>query len=187
MSDDSLSSLLPTIDIAAFERTADGSFTPAAPTPRWFRRLGDVTFPFLGHILEEANQFWGGRAPGFREWGPCAEVDEAGREFHYKVTAVTVPDKQFLLFQLDPASDRLRAALQKARDQNLAVGQEGRALGTLALEARRAADEIREGVVELQADAAKGRQADRLVTLSTRSADLVNDLDELVRALHLQL
>src|SRR5687767_13317532 len=71
-------------------------------SPPWFWRLATETFPFLGHILEEANEFWESEASGSREWGPCADTDESGREFHYKVIAVTVQGKAYLLFQLDP-------------------------------------------------------------------------------------
>lgn len=186
MIEQSLASLLPAIDIAAFERTPDGSFTPVAPAPQWFGRLADVTFPFLGHILEEANQFWGGRAPGIQEWGPCAEVDDAGGEFHYKVTAVTAADKQYLLFQLDPASDRLRKTLQTIRDERLALEQDGRALATMAFEARRVAAEMREAVLEQLETVEKHPQDEWLSTLSTRSADLVRRLDDLARALQIQ-
>ena len=89
MSEDLLKSLLPALHIAAFERREDGSFTSLAPPPAWFGRLvADPAFPFLGHILEEANVFWRSGGPGLREWGPVAEVDASGAEFHYKVAAV---------------------------------------------------------------------------------------------------
>jgi hypothetical protein len=121
MSDDVLTKLLPAIEIAAFKRAPDGSFALVAPSPRWFARLvSDTTFPFLGHILEEATLFWQRGAAGTREWGPCAEVNEVGREFHYRVMAVQADAGQFLVFQLDPGSDRMREVLQKVRDQALA-------------------------------------------------------------------
>ena len=120
MSDDDLTKLLPAIDIAAFRRTPDGSFTAVAPPPKWFGRLvADVTFPFLGHVLEEAALFWKSAASGVREFGPGVEVNEAGEEFHYRVLAMTVGRSQFLLFQLDPGSDRIREVLQKVRGQAL--------------------------------------------------------------------
>ena len=90
MSEQVLSTLLPALTMAAFERRADGAFASVAPPPPWFTRIAsDPTFPFLGHILEEANHFWQRGTSGTSEWGPCAEVDETGKEFHYKVTAVT--------------------------------------------------------------------------------------------------
>ena len=122
MSDESLKLLLPAIDVAAFERTPDGAFLSVAPSPPWFARLvGDVTFPFLGHILEEATEFWAQSTTGTREWGPCAEVDESGDEFHYRVTAVILPGKQYLVFQRDAGAERLREVLQKVRAQALGV------------------------------------------------------------------
>lgn len=185
MTDHSLATLLPAIDIAAFARTPDGSFTPLTPAPRWFQQLADVTFPFLGHTLEEANQFWASREPGSREWGPCVDVDAAGTEFHYKVTAITASGQQYLLFQLDRGADRMRETLQTIRDQRLAYEQGG---GTqvLAVDARRLAVQIRDGLAEQMTTPEQRSPAAWLSTLFGRSADLVRRLDELSRALHLQ-
>jgi hypothetical protein len=126
MSDDVLKALVPALGIAAFERREDGSFGAVAPLPRWFERLaGDGTFPFLGHILEEAGVYWNKKEGGkSHEWGPCAEVDEAGKEFHYTVTALTVAGRKYLVFRLDPGSDRMQQMLQKVRDQALAAEQQ---------------------------------------------------------------
>ena len=126
MSDELLKALLPALGMAAFERHVDGSFRALAPTPRWFERLaGDGTFPFLGHILEEATRHWNkGDAAKPREWGPSAETDEAGHEFHYIVTALTLSGRNVLIFSLDTASDRMQNVLQKVRDQALAAEQE---------------------------------------------------------------
>jgi hypothetical protein len=124
MSDELLKTLVPALGIAAFERRPDGSFGALAPLPRWFERLaGDGTFPFLGHILEEATRYWNKEEAKPREWGPCAEVDEAGHEFHYLVMALTVAGRKYLVFQLDRASDEMRQVLQKVRDQALAAEQ----------------------------------------------------------------
>jgi hypothetical protein len=124
MSDDLLEALLPALGIAAFERHVDGSFRALAPIPRWFERLaGDGTFPFLGHVLEDATRYWNKRDSKPREWGPSADIDEAGREFHYMVTALTLSGRSVLLFSLDTASDRMRQMLQKVREQGLATEQ----------------------------------------------------------------
>jgi len=125
MSDDLLKALLPALGIAAFERHVDGSFRALAAIPRWFERLaGDGTFPFLGHILEEATRHWNkGDAAKPREWGPSAETDEAGHEFHYMVTALTLSGRHVLIFSLDAASDRLQKVMQKVREQALATEQ----------------------------------------------------------------
>jgi hypothetical protein len=128
MSDDLLKALLPALGIAAFERHMDGSFRALAPIPRWFERLaGDGTFPFLGHILEEATRYWhkGDATP--REWGPSVGTDEAGREFHYVVTALTLSGRNVLIFSLDTASDRMQQVLQRVREQALAAEQQAEA------------------------------------------------------------
>ena len=83
----------------------------------------DGTFPFLGHILEEAHVFWNAGADGLREWGPCAEVDEGGREFHYLVKALRVGTRAYLVFQVDEGAERLRRVLQKVRSGALAEEQ----------------------------------------------------------------
>jgi len=60
-----LTTLLPALDIAAFQRQPEGSFSPLAALPKWFERIvADGTFPFLGHILDEANEFWESRSAG---------------------------------------------------------------------------------------------------------------------------
>ena len=72
-----LAPLLQAIDIVVFERRGDGSFARLTPPPPWFWRLATDTFPFLGHILEEATAFWASRQSGAREWGPCVDTDES--------------------------------------------------------------------------------------------------------------
>lgn len=122
MPDEPLSILLTALDIAAFERAADGGFVPLAPAPAWFARLShDGTFPFLGHILDEARTFWDSRAEGVRQWGPCVEVKEDGREFHYLIKAVNMQTRAYLVFQLDESAERIREVLQKVRGNALAV------------------------------------------------------------------
>ena len=124
---DSLSTLLPALDIAVFERLAEGGFTSLAPPPRWFPLLSrDGTFPFLGHILEEAQAFWDSREDGVRAWGPCTGVEDGGREFHYRVKAVTVQARAYLVFQLDEGAEHLREILQRVRADALAAGQKPR-------------------------------------------------------------
>jgi hypothetical protein len=124
MSDDLLKALIPALGMAAFERHMDGSFRALTPVPRWFERLaGDGTFPFLGHILEEATRHWNKGDATPRDWGPCAVTGEADQEFHYLVTALTVSGRNVLLFSLDSASDRLQQMLQRVRDEALAREQ----------------------------------------------------------------
>jgi hypothetical protein len=145
MSDELLRALLPAMNVAVFTCAADGSFSPLAPPPPWFSRLADVTFPFLGHILEEARAFWRSGVPGSREYGPCAETDADGSEFHYRVKALTAADSsQFLMFELDRGSDRLRDALQTAREQALAREQQSARQRRATQEIRQTADEMRQ-------------------------------------------
>jgi hypothetical protein len=120
MNNDDVAVLLNAIGIVAFERTAEGSFRPLAPPPPWFGALSrDGTFPFLGHILEEATAFWSARTDGVRAWGPCAEVDADGKEFHYLVKAVTTGPRTFLVFQADESVEQLRTVLQAVRSDAL--------------------------------------------------------------------
>ena len=185
MTDDSLTELLPAIEIAAFARGADGSFTPVAPAPAWFARLGaDGTFPFLGHILEEAEQFWAEGASGRRDWGPCAEVGDDGVEFHYTVTAVIVPVQKYLVFQLDPGSDRIREVLQKVRDKSLAGGDSD-GLATLAMvqgEVRRGGNDIHDLLRRVLGTAPTDAQSALWATLSARCDAMMDVVDELVKS-----
>ena len=119
MSDEALKELLTAMDFAVFERDGDGAFKALTEAPPWFPQLASGTFPFLGHILDEANAFWLSGKPGRQNWGPAAENDDKGGEFHYMISAVTLDDRQFLVFQLDRASDHLREVLQVARDHKL--------------------------------------------------------------------
>ena len=185
MTDDGVTKLLPAIEIAAFRRAPDGSFSAIAPPPRWFERLvADVTFPFLGHILEEANLFWQHGQAGVREWGPCVEVNDAGREFHYRVLAVTAERSQFLLFQLDPGSDRMREVLQKVREQALVHPASGTraTLATLQQEVRRTTDRIHEALRPLLGSGRRDAQFELWTTLSGLCDDLVQHVDALAGA-----
>jgi len=185
MSEEVLATLLNAMDIAAFERGADGSFSSVAPPPAWFGRLvGDGTFPFRGHILEEAEQLWKDPAPAQREWGPCAEVDASGREFHYTVTALTLRERHYLVFQLDTGSDRLREVLQRVREQALVADSEpgaGSAAAAARQEFRRTAEEMRELLKRLIGSDLAGRQAELAKALAARCDDLVHRVETLSR------
>jgi hypothetical protein len=127
MTDHPLTALLPALDIAAFERASHGAFQPLAPLPAWFPLLSaDGTFPFLGHILDEANLFWNLRTAGVCEWGPCAGGEVGGREFHYRVKAVTAGSRAYLVFQIDEGAEQVREILQKVRADALAAAQKPR-------------------------------------------------------------
>lgn len=124
MTDNALSTLLTALNLAVFEQDAEGGFQPLAPLPTWFTGLSrDGTFPFLGHILEEAKLFWNSGVDGSHEWGPTADVDDSGREFHYLVKAVRVKTRAYLVFQVDEGAERLRRVLQKVRSDALSQEQ----------------------------------------------------------------
>jgi hypothetical protein len=184
MSQDLLKAVLPALDIAAFERRGDGSFKSIADRPAWFGRLiADPTFPFLGHILVEAQEFWASGKLSRKEWGPVAEVDDAGAEFHYKVAALSTGSGQFLIFQLDRGSDEMRNVLQKVRTDLLAseqrAGADAKARKVHIGELRRAADEFRSALRGVKKAAAGDSH---LAPLSTASDDLLQAIDTIVQA-----
>ena len=120
MTPDIFATLLSALGIAAFERQADGGFTPVAPPPDWLRYLSkDMTFPFLGAFLDEGRAFWERAEAGRVSSGLCAETDESGREFHFEVSAVAAEGRQFLVFELATDAEEVRAMLQSAREQAL--------------------------------------------------------------------
>ncbi len=185
MSDDLLKDLLPALGIAAFERREDGSFAALAAPPPWFATLtSDATFPFLGHILEEAGQFWARGKPGRADYGPAAEVDASGREFHYIVSALIVGKASLLVFQLDTGSDRLREVLQKVRDQELAgetTLSARAALSRVQREVRERGEEMHEQLRRLLGTAPNDEQFRIWQSLSARCDELMERVDKLTR------
>src|SRR6476646_1202450 len=119
MSNDStITPILSALEIAAFERRPDGSFVSLVPVPEWFSVLGkDQTFPFLGTFLEDARIHWASSPSGRLRSGLCSETDDYGREFHFEVSAIVLAGRNLLVFELAPALEGMRLALQKARQQ----------------------------------------------------------------------
>ena len=114
---DALAAAVHALDIAVFEQSPEGTFISVAPVPAWMTAFSrNPTFPFLGSFLASARDFWAEPRTGRLTWGPCAEVDEAGRQFHFTVSALSLPDHRFLVFELDHDAEQTRAALQKARE-----------------------------------------------------------------------
>jgi hypothetical protein len=181
MNEEVLAELVPALGYAAFVRGADGTFAPLAPPPDWFKRLGDVTFPFLGHILEEANDFWRGGTTGFQEWGPCAEVDRHGNEFHYKVIALNLANRQLLLFQLDAESDHLREMLSVVRTQSLREEQNRGATSMSAMDIRLIREEIQRILGKLLGSGVSESQTVLLQKLSSRCDELSHGTEKLIR------
>src|SRR5262245_44630146 len=152
MGDELLAGLLHTMGVAVFERRPDGAFVAATEPPPWFAAMkSDATFPFLGHILGEATEFWDRHVVGAQDWGPCADTDEHGKEFHYKVTAVQAEERQYLIFQLDRDSDRIREMLQKVRDKALAESTRTKRTTSLASDARHTVADVYDLLARLRA------------------------------------
>src|SRR5262245_8517978 len=171
--------ILSAMKVAAFERQEDGTCVPLSAPPAWFTRIvADGVFPFLGHILEDANQFWSERSPGRRDFGPCAETDESGKEFHYSVSAITADDKQYLVFQLDPGSDRLREVLQQVRQQALAAGDDLRGeavVDRMYQKVRQTASDIQSAVSGLPAISGASARIECWKSVSSKCEDLIGD------------
>lgn len=183
MNDPVPAALLTAMQIAAFERRADGSFASVAPPPGWFGPLvADPTFPFLGHILEDAGHFWQSGLDGARDYGPCADVDDRGREFHYKVTALAVGGRQFLVFQLDPGGDQLREVLQKVRARALEGGFDPSSQAALAAVrklVRRKGEEMHELLRRWLSTAQTEAQFELWRSISARCDELMDNVEKL--------
>ena len=171
------------LGIAAFSRQADGSFEPLGPAPDWFVTVtsGD-TFPFLGHILEEAGTFWQRATPGRADWGPVAEVDGQGREYHYLVTALTVGTNQFLVFQLDAGAERMRDVLQKVRSEALSAEQDHASHRAAAESLHKTNGEIKTLLTQLSRTGLSPEQTELFKGLSQRSLSLTNGIGRLVQS-----
>ena len=183
MSEHVLTELLPAMEIAAFERDAAGTFTSMAPPPAWFKRIAaDPTFPFLGHILEEANMFWQEARPGASEFGPCAEVDGTGAEFHYKVSAINAGDRRYLVFQLDPGTDRMRLVLQKVRNEALDGERHAASHEAVAASLRSTNQEIKGLLQKLVLSEVTPEQRELLNTLAARCVDQMGGIQKLILA-----
>ena len=126
MSSDALQAVISALEIGVFEQGPDGGFTSVGTPPTWMAAFSrNPTFPFLGSFLPQARQFWAEPRADRLTWGPCAEVDAEGREFHFTVSALSLPERKFLVFELDRHAEPMRALLQRAREQALAQGRSG--------------------------------------------------------------
>jgi hypothetical protein len=121
----------------------------------------DETFPFLGHILEEATTLWSRRSTGRLDWGPVAAVDEeSGREYHYTVTALNLPSGKFLVFQLDSGAERMREVLQKVRTRQLVAEQDRASHSAAARAVHEVNGEIQALIAQLAGGSPTAAQAD---------------------------
>src|SRR5829696_2956040 len=183
MSAHDLPTVLLALEMAAFKRAADGSFVSIAPTPDWFTRItSDTTFPFLGHILEEAGAFWRRGLPGTRQWGPCAEVNERGEEYHYMVSALLADDGQYLVFQLDPGADRLREVLQKVRSEALSAERDSASFAAIVAEMRGINKGVKELLGQLVVSDLTPQQLELVNALAAKCVALMGGASKLIRA-----
>ena len=110
------------------------------------------------------------------------ELNEVGREFHYRVLAVTAEAGQFLVFQLDSGADRMREVLQKVRQQalvNPGSGAQTR-LSRVQHVVRRASDRMHELLRPLLASGVRDPQFELWRKLSAVCDDLTITVDALV-------
>ena len=183
MSEQTFKTLLPALDMAAFERDRDGAFQPLAEPPAWFARMAqDTTFPFLGHILEEATMFWQRGTTGTEEFGPCAEVDASGREFHYKVLAVLTEGRQYLVFQLDPGTDTMRVVLQKVRNEALTAERDASSHEAVVTAMRATNQEIKDLLRTLVLSELTPEQREAINTLAAKCVDQMGNTTRLINA-----
>ena len=117
---DALAAALGALEIGVFRQDDGGGFVSVGPVPAWMTAFSrNPTFPFLGSFLGQARAFWREPQSERLTWGPCAELDEQGREFHFLVSAISLPDHKLLVFELDRGAEQMRAVLQQAREQAL--------------------------------------------------------------------
>lgn len=179
-----LATVASALGIAAFARQPDGGFEPLGPAPEWFVTItsGD-TFPFLGHILEEASSFWQRGTQGRADWGPVAEVDAAtGREYHYIVTALTVGTRQYLVFQLDGGAERMRDVLQKVRSQALSAEQAHESHRAATTELNKTTGDMKGLLAQLMRSDPTPQQLELLSGLSQKTLSLTNGIGKLIQS-----
>jgi hypothetical protein len=183
MNTQALTTVSHALGIAAFVRKPDGSFESLAPAPDWFIRVkSGETFPFLGHILEEAAAFWQRGTPGRADWGPVAETDSDGHEYHYTVSALTANGEQFLVFQLDAGADRLRSVLQKVRSEALSAEQDHASHRALSTDLHTINSEVRSLLERLAQTQPSALQTELINGLSEKSQALANGIGRLVQS-----
>jgi len=183
VSEQQLTTLLPLLGTAAFKRDGDGTFIPLAPTPGWLQRItSDTTFPFLGHILEEATAFWARHTVGVAEWGPCVELDEHGHEYHYMVSAIADRSGEYLVFHIDRGADRMREVLQKVRSEALSAEQDAASHRAVAAKLGRTNQEVKELLKELVKTDLTPAQLNVVNSLANKCLALMGGVWELVRA-----
>ena len=125
----------------------------------------------------------------------AAKQTSYGREFHFEVSAIVLGGRNLLVFELAPALEGMRLALQKARQQALNEEARGKNQGELfaavttlsvnAQDARRAARAIAGFARELAAaapgEATPQRLATEIDSTSTRLQSIIDAMAETIR------
>ncbi|MGE3958937.1 MAG: hypothetical protein AB7H96_19650 [Vicinamibacterales bacterium] len=183
MDTQALAAVTAALGLVAFERTGDGDFAPLGPSPDWFAAVtAGETFPFLGHILEEATAFWQRGTPGRADWGPVAEVDGHGREYHYTVSALAADGRHYLVFQLDAGAERMREVLQRVRSEALSAEQDHASHRIVATELHRLSDDVKLAIAQLMRTAPTPVQSELLTDLTQKTLALTNGIGRLIQS-----
>ena len=182
MNEEVLSALLPALGFAVFVRGADNSFTPITPPPSWFTRLGNVTFPFLGHILEEANQFWDG---GARRTAGVGPVRGGGSQRQGVPLQSHRPDRRradsACCFISTPNRIASAKCCPRSERESLATEQSRNATSMSAMEVRLIREEIHRILGKLLGTNATEVQIELLRKLSSRCDELALGTERLIR------
>jgi signal transduction histidine kinase/CheY-like chemotaxis protein/HPt (histidine-containing phosphotransfer) domain-containing protein len=100
---------------------ADGKTIVHSALPDWaLPFFADSGLTFLESFLPDAEEFWSRNEPGRIRSGLCTEVDSAGRERHFEISAVRAGERKLLLVEsLDGEFEERQQLLQRAREINL--------------------------------------------------------------------
>ena len=202
------------MQLAAFERTAEGTFTPIGPYPAWFHRLApnpaDLLtdhFPALTGFLPVAEDFWAAPSTERLQSDFWTETDSAGSHYHLLAHAVSNGPRQFLVIeradatyiehqQLQFYADEMVVQYENVAQLNAAVERADRAktefLATMSHEIRTPLNAIL-GMADLLANTPLNPEQRKYVQVFQRAGanllGLINDILDLskVEAGHMQL
>ena len=108
--------------------------------------------------------------------------DEAGKEFHYKVSAITALGKQYLVFQLDPGSDRMREVLQKIRSEALSAERDRASHDAVAAQMRMTNQDAKELLQQLLLSNPTVEQREQLNALAAKFVAIMGSAGKLIRS-----
>lgn len=133
MNECELTQLFPLLDIAVIERAENGTYHLISHPPAWVERYfpyiiqkniqsrEDIRSPFLEHFLEDAESFWDSGKQGKIRSGTWFETDGTENECPFEATAVSTPNRKFLLIEVANYSHSEKQwIIQKGRELALA-------------------------------------------------------------------